>query len=248
MFSLTKEKWSPRNNLGDALKEHLLFSVLYKERLKLGFMRHFGKVNVRKELTFGSCGKLWQTQPSTPTASWSTSCWECSFNLFGQPYKNFSTKKIWPSFSYLTQIKKKKKRICWAIWSIRLPSWFIRVTFSFLASPVVRPNNKIDLWSPYSIENNCFFFFLCKYLGGSLDQILTWFHQWLRARSEAWSIKSWAFWSFLQKQHLQRRREEKSQPGSYRSHSQMSESWLKLEIAPCGNKFLGTEKSSLCTP
>lgn len=69
MFSLTKEKWSPRNKLGDALKEHLLFSVLYKERLKLGFMRHFGKVNVRKELTFGSCGKLWQTQPSTPTAS-----------------------------------------------------------------------------------------------------------------------------------------------------------------------------------
>lgn len=62
-------------------------------------------------------------------------------------------------FCIWLRLKKKKKRICWAIWSIRLPSWFIRVTFSFLASPIVRPNNKIDLWSPYSIENNCFFFF-----------------------------------------------------------------------------------------
>jgi len=50
---------------------------------------------------------------------------------------------------------------------------------------------------------------------------------------------------FSQREHLQRGREEKSQSGSNRSHFQMSESWLELEIGPLENKFLGQEKASL---
>jgi len=32
-------------------------------------MRHLGKANIIKQLTFGSCCKLWQTQSSSTTGS-----------------------------------------------------------------------------------------------------------------------------------------------------------------------------------
>lgn len=84
-FSSSK-KWSQWNKLGDAQKEHPCFQLYTRKDLKLGLMKHLGKVNIVKQLTFGSCSKLWQTQPSITTGSWSTSCWECSFNHFDQPY------------------------------------------------------------------------------------------------------------------------------------------------------------------